>query len=156
MINPMRILVCLVLNWTFLEIISRFCATLCAIGCTYEYVNIMYTCIYIRVCVWMCVVSALKKWRKMSCSHGYYGLSFFHTLQHTTTHCNTLQHAATRCNTLQYTAMSCPHGYYGLSFFHTLQHTTTHCNTLQHIATRCNELPSWILWSLVLVWNQRP
>jgi len=33
MMNPMRILVRLVLNWGFLEIISRCCATLSAIGC---------------------------------------------------------------------------------------------------------------------------
>jgi len=33
MMNPMRILVRLVLNWKFLEIISRCCATLSAIGC---------------------------------------------------------------------------------------------------------------------------
>jgi len=32
--NPMRILVRLRLNWTFVEIISRFCATLSAIACT--------------------------------------------------------------------------------------------------------------------------
>jgi len=35
MMNPMRILVRLVLNWKFLEIISRCCATLSAIGCMY-------------------------------------------------------------------------------------------------------------------------
>ena len=34
-ITPMRILARLVLNWTFLEIISRFCTTLFAIGCNY-------------------------------------------------------------------------------------------------------------------------
>jgi len=34
MMNPMRILVRLVLNWKFLEIISRCCATLSAIGCS--------------------------------------------------------------------------------------------------------------------------
>ena len=33
MIDPMRIMVRLVLNWKFLEIISRFCATLSAICC---------------------------------------------------------------------------------------------------------------------------
>ena len=33
MINRMRILVRLVLNWNVLEIISRFCATLSTIGC---------------------------------------------------------------------------------------------------------------------------
>jgi len=33
-IYSMRILVRLVLNWKILEIISRFCATLSAIGCT--------------------------------------------------------------------------------------------------------------------------
>ena len=33
MMNPMRILVRLVLNWKFLELISRCCATLSAIGC---------------------------------------------------------------------------------------------------------------------------
>ena len=32
-IYPIRILVRLVLNWKFLEIFSRFCATLSAIGC---------------------------------------------------------------------------------------------------------------------------
>jgi len=36
MMNPMRILVHLVLNWKFLEIISRYCATLSAIGCMYH------------------------------------------------------------------------------------------------------------------------
>jgi len=36
MMNPMRILVRLVLNWKFLEIISICCATLSAIGCTKE------------------------------------------------------------------------------------------------------------------------
>jgi len=34
MVNPMRILGGLVLNWKFLEIISRFCDTLCTIDCT--------------------------------------------------------------------------------------------------------------------------
>jgi len=33
MINPFRILVRLVLKWKFLELISRFCAILSAIGC---------------------------------------------------------------------------------------------------------------------------
>ena len=33
MINPMGILVREVLNWKFLEMISRFCATLPAFGC---------------------------------------------------------------------------------------------------------------------------
>ena len=33
-VNPMRILVRLVQNWNFIQIISRFCATLSALGCT--------------------------------------------------------------------------------------------------------------------------
>ena len=40
--DPMRILIRLVLNWKFLEIVSRFCATLSAIGCM---------CVYAYVCV---------------------------------------------------------------------------------------------------------
>jgi len=37
MINLMRILVRLVINWKILEIFSRFCVTLSAIGCMYIY-----------------------------------------------------------------------------------------------------------------------
>jgi len=54
--NPMRILVRLVLNWKFVEIISRFCATLSAIGCACDYIHMWkcriyeYTCaLYIHV-----------------------------------------------------------------------------------------------------------
>jgi len=50
MINLMRILVRLVLNWKFLEIISRFCATLSAIGCTYTYIYV-YVYTYTYICI---------------------------------------------------------------------------------------------------------
>jgi len=55
------------------------------------------------------------------------GLCHYHTLQHTTTHCNTL--SSPPCNRSFSTAT------------HILQHTTTHCNTLPHTATYCRRHP---------------
>ena len=97
--------------------------------------------------------------------HAYVGghstSTHFHTLPHTSTHCNTLgltciwmpaqvpnrnsrpdiHHSICICdrNTLQQTATHyiTPHN------GNTCQHTatnTTHCNTLQHTATHCNTL----------------
>jgi len=53
MINPMRILVRLVLNRKFLEIISRFCATLSAIGCTSVWaMSHIFRCDFVDRWVW--------------------------------------------------------------------------------------------------------
>ena len=61
--SPMRILVRLVLNWKFIEIISRCCATLTAMGCMCH-----------RVCIEWCFEHAATR-----CN----------TLQHTATYRNT-------------------------------------------------------------------
>ena len=53
--SHMRILKRLVLNRKFLELISRSCATLSAVSCTYKYMSIsicMYVCKYVCVCVY--------------------------------------------------------------------------------------------------------
>ena len=51
--NSMGFLVRLVLNWEFSEIISRFCATLSAIGCIFlfphSYISILQICILISL-----------------------------------------------------------------------------------------------------------
>jgi len=85
MMNPVRILVRLVLNRKFLEIISRCCATLSAIGCTcniilvlFIYRCISYTCYFYRsvsACLdhtpdwlWMCRVHH----RVISITHDFF------------------------------------------------------------------------------------
>ena len=90
----------------------------------------------------------------------------YHTLQHTTTHCNTLPHTATHYHTLQHTATHCTTLPHTASLHHTAPHTPwgvctrafwcpthdtyplIHCwrapcarNTLQHTATHYHTLP---------------
>jgi len=55
MMNPMRILVQLVLNWKFWEVISRCGATLSAIGCI-----CIYT--YICICIYICTSTLRHKY----------------------------------------------------------------------------------------------
>jgi len=149
LINHMRNLVRLVPNWVFLEIISRFCASLPAIGCTLVLTN--------RCCVYKLYIQHLHNWNLFSnIAEDVFVTSWLLRifsradclLQHPATHCNKLQHTATHCNTLQHTATHC----------NTLQHTATHCicsavrhqgtyrNTLQHTVTHCNTLQhtSWV------------
>jgi len=57
--NPMRILVRPVLNRKFLEMIAKFCATLCAIGCTWK----IRTCIFAE-----CIASERRECRLRSLS----------------------------------------------------------------------------------------
>jgi len=68
-ITPMRILVRLVLNRTFLETISRFSAILSAIGCTFVYITgdtaravspeYVLQCVCCSVCVAVCVLQCV-------------------------------------------------------------------------------------------------
>jgi len=76
MINRMRILVRLVLNREFLEIISRCCAILFAVGCMWERRHdnmrsaqetraheswVLYVCVYTYVCVYVYVCETRDK-----------------------------------------------------------------------------------------------
>jgi len=161
MMNPMRILVLLVLNWKFLEIISRWCATLSAIGCTISMSWIDTRC----VLQWVAVCCSVLQWVAVCCSFHYvrslwadvctitmswcelmsvtlhHTATHSNTLQHTTTHCNTLQHTATHCNTLQHTiSMSwCTYDHYDLMWADVYTITMSWCvctiTTMQHTAT---------------------
>ena len=127
MINPMRIWVRLVLNWKFLDIFSRFFATLSAIGCTHD-MNHYFLCYRTHsYLIWLihvwhdsficdmthsCVTWLIHVWHdSFICGTTPYlrdeGECLFTCVTHkstSATHCNTLQHVATHCNTLQHTA----------------------------------------------------
>jgi len=92
MMNLMRILVRLVLNWKFLEIISRFFATLSAVGC-----------IMTSKCVTFLYVGYVKIFIKgpHHCFRAYL------EGQTTTTHNNLQQQTATDCNRLQHIENFC-------------------------------------------------
>ena len=90
----MRILVRLVLNWKFLEIISRCCATLSAIGCTCKPIDMWHAaCICNKTIATHACATWLVRVRTnvLTATH-------CNTQHHTTAHCNTLQHTATHCN----------------------------------------------------------
>jgi hypothetical protein len=130
MMNLMRILVRLVLNWKFLEIISRFFATLSAVGCIFPF---------------RCVTFLYVGHVNFSIKGPHHCFRAYHEGQTTTTHNNRLQQTATDCNRLQHVENFCVTPDNStvsrlILWREWLQQTATDCNTLQHTATHCNTL----------------
>ena len=151
MMNPMRILVRLVLNWKFLEIISRCCATLSAIGCAYtcntlsgpytcntlsdtctcNTLSNTYTCyIYMQHTVWYIYMQHTAPRFDRRLAH----TSTVRSLEESTTRCFVVLHTATHGNILQHPATEHGEALYGTPAMPP-QATATHCNTLQHDLT---------------------
>ena len=147
MINPMRILVRLVQNWKFSEIISRFCATLSAIGCTSLHTDHLvfnlteiypYPYPYTYLCTNMFVFVYMQS---RLLAHLYILIIWFSILQRCRP--GEVGPACSKCAAGTYSDVEVSNCNNTAT---TLQHTAMHCNSLHYTATHCIKVCPWHLF----------
>ena len=137
--NPMRILVRLVLNWKCLERISRCCASLPALGCTYVY-DIYLSCLFIYrsllIFIYRSLLTYLYVWHIFVVPRGRLGhirARIYVTRGPHIWKKNPKPNGPSReadCRLKSNLSRNSPSREERES--NILQHTATHCNTLQH------------------------